>query len=53
MTFMAENSDKKQIGWVKENKCFICKEKTYTAYDCPKKSKILAISERVSKDNNC
>lgn len=37
---------------MKEEKCFIYKEKRHIVYDYLKKSKIEAISEGVCKDNN-
>ena len=37
---------------MKEDKYFSCKKRGHTAYDCPKKEKIVAILESISKDNN-
>ena len=35
---------------MKESRCFSCKEKDYTTYDCSKKGKIATISESVDED---
>ncbi len=37
---------------MKESRCFSCKERGHTVYDCPRKRKIAAISEGINKDNN-
>ena len=37
---------------MKENRCFSYKKRGHTAYDCPRKEKIIAISEGVSEDSN-
>lgn len=52
ITPMSQYSQKKQAHLVKECKCFCCKERNHTAYDCPKKEKIATISEGVSKKSN-
>lgn len=47
-----QHSDQKQTRFIKEGKCFICKESGNIAYDCHKKGKIVAILEGVSKDSD-
>ena len=37
---------------MKKGRCFSCKEKDHTAYNCSKKGKLAAISKGVSKDSN-
>ena len=36
---------------MKEGRCFSCKERGHTVYDCPKKVKIAAISEGIDEDS--
>lgn len=36
---------------MKKSKYFSCKERDYTAYNCPRKEKIAAILEGISKDS--
>ncbi len=52
MTLMLQQSDEDQARLIKEGRCFSCKEKGHTAYDCLRKGKIAAILEGVSKDSN-
>ena len=42
----------KQARLMKKGKCFSCKKKGHTAYDCPKKRKIAGISEGMSENSN-
>ena len=42
----------KRACLMKEGRCFNFKKRGHTAYDCPKKRKIAAISEGVSEDSN-
>ena len=44
--------EKEQARLMKEGRCFNCQKRGHTAYDCPKKEKIAAISEGVSEDSN-
>ena len=37
---------------MKKGKCFSCKKKGHTTYNCSKKGKIAAISESISEDSN-
>lgn len=37
---------------MKESLYFNCKKKGYIDYDCPRKEKIIAISESVNENNN-
>lgn len=52
LTPTSQHSKEKQVYLMKEGRCFSCKEKGHIAYECPKKEKIVAISEGVSKDSN-
>ncbi len=52
MTPMPQHLDKKQARLMKKDRCFSCNERGHTAYDCPRKGKIAAILEDVSKDSN-
>ena len=47
-----QHSEKGRARLMKEGRCFSCKERGHTAYNCPKKGKIAAISEGVSEDSN-
>ena len=47
-----QHLEEKQTCLIKEGRCFSCKKRGHTAYDCPKKRKIAAISEGVSEDSN-
>ncbi len=49
---MPQHSNKEQAHMIKEGKCFSCKEKHHTAYNCLRKGKIVAISESISKDSD-
>ena len=44
--------EEEQTYLMKESRCFSCKEKGHTAYDYPKRGKIAAILEGVSKNSN-
>ncbi len=52
ITLTPQHSDEERVRLMKEGRYFNCKERGHTAYDCPKKGKIAAISEDVSKDND-
>ncbi len=52
MTPTPQHSDIKQARLMKEGRCFSCKERGHTTYDCLKKGKIAAILEGVSEDSN-
>ena len=43
MTLTPQHLVKKQACLIKEGRCFNCKEKGHTTYDCPRKGKIAAI----------
>ncbi len=47
-----QHSDTERTRLMKEGRCFSCKERGHTAYDYPRKGKIVAILEGVSKDSN-
>ncbi len=47
-----QHSDEEQVRLMREGRCFSCKERGHTAYDCPRKGKIAALSESISKDSN-
>ncbi len=52
MTPTLQYSDKKQARLIKEGRCFSCKERGHTAYDCPRKGKIVAILESINEDSD-
>ncbi len=52
MTPTPHHSDEERARLMKEGRCFSCKERGHTAYDCPRKVKIAAILEGVSEDSN-
>ena len=52
VTLTLQHLEEKQTYRIKENRCFNCRKKNYTAYDCLKKDKIAVISENVSKNSN-
>ncbi len=52
MTPTPQYSDKKRARLMKEGRCFSCKERGHTAYDCPRKEKIAAMLEGVSKNSD-
>lgn len=49
---MPQHSKEERARLIKERRCFSYKERGYTAYDCPRKEKIAAISESVIKDSD-
>ena len=49
---MPQHLEEEQIRLVKDGRCFSYKERDYTAYNYPKKEKIIAIFEDVSEDSN-
>ena len=44
--------NEKWVQFIKEGRCFSCKEKGHTAYNCLKKGKIVAILENVRENSN-
>ena len=46
------HSEEERARLMKEGRCFSCKEKGHTAYDCLRKGKIAAISEGVSEGSD-
>ena len=52
MTPTPQYSDEERARLMKEGRCFSCKEKGHTAYNCPRKGKVAAISEGVSEDSD-
>ena len=49
---MPQYSEKERACLIKEERCFSYEEKSHTAYDYPKKEKIVAIYKGVRKDSN-
>ena len=49
---MPQHLDEKQACLMKEGRCFSCKERGHTTYDCPRKGKIAAILKSISKDSD-
>ena len=52
MTPTPQNLDEERVRLMKEGRCFSCKERGHTAYDCPSKGKIAAILKGVSEDSD-
>ena len=52
MTPTPQHLDEERARLMKEGRCFSCKERGHTAYDCPRKGKIAAISEGLIEDNS-
>ena len=47
-----QHSDEKRGRLIKESRCFSCKKRGHTTYDCLRKGKIAAILEIMSEDSN-
>ncbi len=47
-----QHSDEERASLMKEGRCFSYKKRVHTTYDCPRKEKIAAISESISKDSD-
>ena len=52
ITPTTQHSDEKWARLMKKGRCFSCKERGHTIYDCPRKEKIAAISENISEDSD-
>ena len=52
MTLTPQYLDEKQAHLMRKGRCFSCKEKGHTVYDCLRKGKIAAISEGLIEDNS-
>ncbi len=52
MTPTPQHSDEEQARLIKEDRYFSYKERGHIAYDYPRKGKIAAISESISKDSD-
>ena len=52
ISLMPRHSENNQVQLMKERRCFSCKKRSHTAYDCRKKRKIIFISEGVSESSD-
>lgn len=51
MTNMSQHLNEKQTCFMKKNRYFTCEKRDHSAYYSSEKSKIVTISESISKDN--
>lgn len=52
ITSTPQHSKEERARLMKERRCISCEGRGHTAYDCPKKGKIAAISEGVSENSD-